>query len=206
MNICFKGKKASQKIALTFDDGPHPLYTPKLLEILDLWKAKATFFMTGINARKNRSIVTDVLKLGHEIGNHSFSHKRALFSSPGAIHEEISSAKKILEDISGSHVYHYRPPYGIISPFTLFACRSLCQKIILWSVNSYDYRKSDYSVINDRLSKKVKSGSIVLFHDGHFANISSDYSNTSKVVENILRKIRSEKLEAVTVSDLLTEI
>lgn len=203
MNIYFKGKKTSSKIAITFDDGPHPGYTPRLLEILDSWSAKATFFMTGINAVRYKSIVSDVVKLGHEIGNHSYSHKRNLFNSLYAVREEISSTKKILEDISGKRIDLYRPPYGIISPFTLHVCRSLSQKIILWTVSSYDFRGIHYSAINDRLSAKAQSGSIVLFHDCHYEELSRDYSNTAVAVENLLSRNKSEKLESVTISQLL---
>lgn len=204
MNICFKGPSNFNNIAITFDDGPHLRYTPQLLKVLDENRAKGTFFLTGSNAIKHKNLVLEILSQGHQIANHSLNHHKSLISTPGKLMCQIRTTQEILEDITGSTISLYRPPFGYISPFLFSVCKKLNLKIILWSVHSHDYRREHYSVIIKRILKRVKSGSIVLFHECHHAKSSLDYSNTARAVDILLKTKASEEFNFVTVTQLLS--
>lgn len=203
MNIYFKGPSETDTFAITFDDGPHYYNTPKLLELLNDFNSRATFFMTGSNASKNKALVREVSQQGHLIGNHSLNHLKKFFLSPQELMCEIKTAKDILEDIISKPITLYRPPYGFISPFLFSICKETDLKIVLWSLQTHDYRRENYPVILKRTMKKIKAGSIILFHEGHFNNASLDYSNTIDAVRFILNKSMSMKIKPATVNRVL---
>lgn len=206
MKLYFNAQNNTDSLAITFDDGPHPIFTPKLVDILDYFNAKATFFMTGNNAAKHRDLVLRVRKQGHEIGSHSLNHLKKVFLSAETLMSEIKSTKDLIEDITSSPVTLYRPPYGFISPFLFQVCKKLNLKIILWNVQTHDYRREDSRIIIRRISKKIKAGSILLFHECNFKDASLDYSNTIKTVEYVLKMCLPMKIKPVTVTRMLEEI
>lgn len=203
MNIYFKGTSETGSFAITFDDGPHPHNTPKLLELLSNFNARATFFLTGKNASKNKALVREVSQQGHLIGNHSLNHLKKIFLSPQELIFEIKTTKGILEDIISKPVTLYRPPYGFISPFLFSICKKLDLKIVLWNLQTHDYRRENYPIIIKRTMKKIRAGSIILFHEGHFNYTSLDYSNTIDAVKFILKKSLSLKIKPATVNQVL---
>lgn len=204
-NIHWKGPAGRRMVAFTFDDGPHPVYTPRILGILNAWNAKATFFMTGTNAAAHRELVRDVAERGHEIGCHSLGHcrTRTLLAFPKRQLREIRETNAIIEAITGKTVTLYRPPYGLVSPLLLPVCLKLSLKIVLWSVNSYDFRREHYSSIVTRVLKRLTDGTILLFHDCHYNDAALDYSSTAIALEQLLAECDSAKFESVTVSRLL---
>lgn len=203
MNIYFKGHSKTDSFAITFDDGPHRYNTPKLLELLSGFNARATFFMTGNNALKNKALVKEVSEQGHIIGNHSLNHLKKIFLSRQKLMYEIKTAKDILEDIISKPVTLYRPPYGFISPFLFSICTELNLKIILWNLQTHDYRRENFPIIIKRTMKKLRAGSIILFHEGHFKDVSLDYSNTIETVRFILDKSLTMKIKPATVNRVL---
>ncbi len=203
MNIYFKGSLKTESFAITFDDGPHHTFTPRLLELLAGFNVRATFFMTGVNALKNKDLVREVSSQGHIIGNHSMNHLKKIFLPVQKLRYEIKTARDILEDIILKPVNLYRPPYGFISPFLLPVSRELGLKIILWNVQTHDYRRENYLQIIKRISKKIKGGSIVLFHEGHFNNALLDYSNSLEAVRFILKMSMSMGIKPSTVNRVL---
>jgi len=203
MNIYFKGPSETDTFAITFDDGPHYNNTPRLLKLLSDFNAKATFFMTGSNALKNKALVREVSQQGHLIGNHSLNHLKKIFLSPQELMHEIKTTKDILEDIISKPVTLYRPPYGFVSPFLLSICKKSDLKIIMWSIQTHDYRRENYQVIINRTMKKIRAGSIILFHEGRFNDASLDYSNTIETVRFILNKSLSMKIKPATVNRVL---
>ena len=152
-------KTENKEIFLTFDDGPHPDITPLVLEILDKYDAKATFFCVGENVRKYPDTYELILNKDHGVGNHSYTHKNGWKVSNDDYFDNIEKADKVIKSSL------FRPPYGRITPIQI---KELKKKysIIMWSVLTYDY---DKSVSNEQCFKnsieKTKSGSIVVFHD-----------------------------------------
>ncbi len=158
-NLIWDIKTYEKKIYLTFDDGPHPDITPGVLEMLDKYKAKATFFCVGDNVRKHPDTYELILARGHKVGNHSYSHKNGWKISNDDYFDDIEKADKLIR----SNLF--RPPYGRITPSQI---KHLKKKysIIMWSVLTYDYSKK---VSKEQCLKnsivKTKPGSIVVFHD-----------------------------------------
>jgi len=199
--IIRKIKTDTDNIALTFDDGPHSEYTPQILDIFQKHKSNATFFCTGRNIKKYPSLLKRMSNNGHCIGNHTFNHPNALFLIKRKLKNEITDTKHLIEDITGKKNIYFRPPFGIITLPLLSICRELGLKIVLWNINSFDYREKKLNIITQRLKKKIVPGSILLFHDCSFKNQLSDYSLTVKSVNVILAYIIEKKLNPVTLED-----
>jgi len=148
--------------ALTFDDGPHPASTPRLLKILKSHKAKATFFMVGQAAKKYPELVQDVAKAGHTVGNHSFSH--VPFTSISR-RKRVQDVKSCQETLAPYGTKIFRPPLGYQNIGSRIDLMLLGYKVVAWSVSSRDWHHFDCRQIAAHLLSKVHPGSIVLLHD-----------------------------------------
>lgn len=148
-----------KEIFLTFDDGPNE-YTLKILEILKKFNAKATFFVCGKNCQKFPEIAKKIIKNGHKIGNHTFSHS-INFLFPWNFKKEIEKTNQIIQKITGIETKFFRPPWGILTPWLKNYLFKNGYKIILWDIDSKDWRGK----ISDKIFKEIKQYSILLFHD-----------------------------------------
>jgi peptidoglycan/xylan/chitin deacetylase (PgdA/CDA1 family) len=164
-NSYHTGSTEKKEIALTFDDGPHPEITPKVLKLLDAHKVQATFFCVGKHVNKHSDIVKSAYQKGHIIGNHSYNHSNFfdLQSSVKMTHELNQTRNSIYHAI-GRMPNFFRPPFGVTNPLLKIAVTNTNLISIGWSVRSFDTRKSVKSVIS-RLKKKASPGAIILFHD-----------------------------------------
>ena len=146
-------------IYLTFDDGPIPEVTPKVLEILDDFGVKATFFCVGDNVRKHPEVYKEVISRGHAVGNHTFNHIKGFDYS---VDEYLENVKKASEYIQSGL---FRPPHGQITPKKI-KCLRADYKIIMWDIITYDYDKTfSAEKIMRLIRRKSRNGSIVVFHD-----------------------------------------
>jgi peptidoglycan/xylan/chitin deacetylase (PgdA/CDA1 family) len=152
------------KIFLTFDDGPSP-FTLQILEILKEFNVKATFFVCGKCVENYPEIAKRIVKEGHEIGNHTFSHSFFL-SLSGLLKKEIEKTEEIIYKVTNVKTKLFRPPWGILQPWLKNFLQEKGHKIVLWDVNSYDWFQIPAKFIERRVLKRVKENSILLFHDG----------------------------------------
>ncbi len=160
--------------ALTFDDGPHPVYTPQVLRILEKHGAKATFFMVGKAANNNPGIVKDVAEAGHAIGNHSWDHPYLPNMS-----SRISRLKQLWNcaRATAPHCQKlFRPPFGGQNAQIRFEARLFGYKGILWNVSAQDWNLQDAEEIAQKIINRVKPGSIFLLHDAIYPYAGSDVS------------------------------
>ncbi|MBS9524108.1 polysaccharide deacetylase family protein [Litoribacter ruber] len=155
----------TQKIYLTFDDGPVPQATDAVLEVLDKFEAKATFFMVGDNVDKNPALAREVLSQGHTIGNHTYNHLNGLWCTTPKYLKNVRQGKAVLEDVLGQEIRFFRPPYGKIKKGQWKAVGQF-HEIVMWDVLSGDYSPS-LSVENSILKtvKYSQNGSVLVFHD-----------------------------------------
>ncbi|MBD3234161.1 MAG: polysaccharide deacetylase family protein [candidate division Zixibacteria bacterium] len=202
--ILRRGDTKTPKIALTFDDGPHPVFTPMLLDILERIEGKGTFFTTGRNILDNLSLSEDMVRRGHMIGNHTFDHPHALWSGRGKLHDEIKKTKELIEELSEKPNKIFRPPYGFITPSMLSICRQLELSIVLWNSNSKDYKRDVPEIMVNRVRDKITSGSILLFHECHFNKPSLDYSGTLKALKSVVDIVKLRGLHPVTIGEMFT--
>ncbi|MFT8313588.1 MAG: polysaccharide deacetylase family protein [Clostridium sp.] len=165
-------KKVSSKekvVALTFDDGPDPRYTLDLLDVLKQNNVKCTFFVLAEKAQKYPEIIKRIEEEGHYIGLHSLKHINAIFRSPNKIEEDFLKSIKIMNEL-GLEIKFFRPPWGMFNPVTFYYAKINNLKVVLWSIHAMDWSRwvtVDY--IKNKLINNVKSGDIVLLHDGRGA-------------------------------------
>lgn len=194
-----KNKKNKKKlIALTFDDGPDPDVTPQILKTLKKHEAKATFFMLVNSAEKYPKIAKQVANNGHEIANHTYTHVNLAKVKRSRIEKELAHAKEKLESITERPVKLFRPPYGEYNQAVVEVAHNSEQHIIMWSVDPQDWRHKNKNKIYQNIMQNSNPGSIVLMHDIHQA--------TADALPKILKDLKEQGYEFVTVSELLKEI
>jgi peptidoglycan/xylan/chitin deacetylase (PgdA/CDA1 family) len=160
------------ELALTFDDGPNPAWTPRLLDILASHDVRATFFLVGSYGQDQPELVKQIATAGHLIGNHSWSHLNLAFAPASRIAEELTRTSQTLEQIAGVPVRHFRPPFGARRPETLRVARNLGLVPVLWNAMTSDWKNPSADSIAERLVRKIdaltrhgRAANIVL-HDG----------------------------------------
>ncbi|MCD6116475.1 polysaccharide deacetylase family protein [bacterium] len=163
--MCY-GDRGKKEIYLTFDDGPYPVYTYQILDILDKYNIRGVFFLEGSKVEKYPEIVKDIYDQGHIAGNHSYSHQSLLFKSSNFILEEIRKTDDVINDITGLKPVFFRPPYGRFDLRFKRIMQQTGHKLVLWSLLSYDYSCIRKESIFNIVRKNAVSGSIIVFHDG----------------------------------------
>ncbi len=186
------------KIALTFDDGPHPKITPKILEILDKYNVKATFFVIGINAKNYPETLSMVANKGHQIGNHTYSHKSLKSISKDIVCKEISTAEDEIMQNNIEITNILRPPGGLYDQTLIDVALEKNYKIVLWNIDTHDWAHASDKAIIKNVINNVKGGDIILFHDYISGRV-----NTISALEKLIPKLQSMGYEFVTVSELL---
>lgn len=185
----------NKKIALTFDDGPHEM-TLKVLELLQQYNAKATFFCVGNQIEKHPDIFKKILSDGHEVGNHTYSHSKSFgFFSAQKVTEEIQQTDTLITQFTNKKNHLFRPPFGVTNPNVAKAISNLKHHVIGWDIRSLDTVITDETVVLNRIKKRIHPGGIVLLHDTSL--------KTVNVLEQLLLFLQSEKYELVTVTNLL---
>ena len=183
-------------IALTFDDGPHPKYTEQILDVLDEYGVKATFFVIGENVRNYPGIVEEETARGHEVESHTFSHRYANSYGYGEAVKELSSN----EDALGVKTSFVRPPGGIVSSSFKRAAGDMSYRIVLWSVDTLDWKCPGADHIVNTVLNNAKSGDIILMHDyvcGH--------SSTVEALKRVIPSLIERGYTFVTIKELLGE-
>ena len=199
-NIIKSNSNDNMKIAITFDDGPHPKETDKILEVLEKYNAKATFFVVGKHVNWYTSSVVRASKAGHEIGNHTYTHPDISTLSKQQIKDEIKKCEDIIVQKTGKKPTLFRPPFGNYDENTLNQIsKEMGYKIILWSgVDAKDWKNPNPNQIADKIIDSVKSGDIILLHD-------YGTENTVKALDIILFSLTKTGYKFVTVSELLDD-
>lgn len=195
LNAVSKGSSTENKIALTFDDGPHPNYTSCVLDLLEKHGAKATFFCIGKKLKKHPEVLQEIHLKGHSIGNHSFSHAYFIdFSEKNKWIREINRTDKEIERVTDKKPRFFRPPFGVTTPHLAKAIRKTGHTVVGWNVRSFDSLKNPHQVV-EKVLNEAKPGSIILLHD-HLPGI-------IPILEELLPKLRSRNFTFVTIDELI---
>jgi peptidoglycan/xylan/chitin deacetylase (PgdA/CDA1 family) len=189
---------SSGKIAITFDDGPHE-NTSEILNLLDQYHAKASFFLIGKNIVKHYDIANEIHQRGHLVGNHSFSHKNTFpLLSQKKMEEELKKTQYELKKITGQENLFFRPPFGVTNPTIARTVRKLNLQTIGWNIRSFDTKKSlSTEKIAETIVSKLNAGDIILLHD--------KTRNICRLTEKILHHLKQKNLTAVTIDELIKD-
>lgn len=183
---------SEDKVFLTFDDGPHPKNTAALLEILKEHGAKATFFLVGQEVKENPELVRNIIKEGHGVATHSWSHRRLPQLAFRDAWEEFDRAKRAIRQAVGVETVLFRPPFGYVTlPMLIYAAAGR-MKIILWSIDSDDDCSRSATTILTR-GRQVRGGDIILCHD--------DNESILEALPTLLREWQTQGLEPCALSN-----
>lgn len=182
-------------VALTFDDGPRPDVTPRILDTLKKHDAKATFFMLGSQVEYYPSLANKVEEAGHDIGNHTMNHQDLSILDSNKIKEEAQKSSRIIEKATGQKPTLLRPPYGAWNDSVKRVTKEMGVPMVMWSVDSLDWKSRNAAAVNEEVMSNVAPGSIVLLHDIH--------PSTADALPQLLSSLEEQGYQMVTVSQLL---
>lgn len=196
--VRFRGDRQSKKIAITFDDGPIPLMTERILDILQVHKTPAAFFCIGNRVDDQPALTKRIHDAGHLIGNHSYWHG-AMFDlqSANKILKELIDTDTAIQKVIGKKPNFFRPPYGVTNPMVASAIKRGGYKTIGWSVRSFDTMAKDSGALLERVTKSLQGGDVILFHD--YCTI------TAEILPAFLAHAAKVGLKIVRVDELLKE-
>lgn len=192
-----------KRLALTFDDGPNDRHTLALLEVLDKYGVKATFFMIGRYVAARPEIALAVARAGHVIGNHTATHPSLIFCSDDQVRAQLLACREALEHAVGEHSTLFRPPYGYRRPQVLKIAGELGFSTVMWSVMSYDWQPSPAWKIEARVARQIRGGDVVVLHDGGPRGLGADRAQTIAATDAIVRHYREQGFSFVTVPQMM---
>jgi peptidoglycan/xylan/chitin deacetylase (PgdA/CDA1 family) len=189
------GDLSKRQVALTFDDGPHPGYTIKILEILKQYNAHATFFLVGEQAERYPYLVRAEVAAGHVVANHTYHHVNLTKIPFEAVATEIKACGEVLRDITGTSPSFFRPPGGDYDASVARVVDTLGYTMVLWTDNPGDYEMPSSQTLEARVLNHIRRGGIVLLHDG--------IQQTIDILPNVLKYLKARGYELVTVEDMV---
>lgn len=197
------GKSNEHAVALTFDDGPSPVYTSEILDLLHEYQAKATFFVLGEKVEKYPELIKAMIRGGHEVGNHTFDHVRLTKATQPVREREIERTALDLEVLGCPREGQLlRPPYSDFDKKLVSFLKHNRQELVLWSLDSGDWKGLDTPTIVNNVLDRVKNGSIVIFHDSD-EDSNKDRRPTVEALKVILPALKEQGYRMVTISELV---
>lgn len=176
-------------VALTFDDGPNPQATPRILDALARADVHATFFILGRHAERWPALVRRVHEEGHAIGNHGYFHRKLHFRSPGYVRMDLTRGADAIAQACGARPALFRAPHGFRSPWVNRIAHSLGERVVGWSLGVWDSSRPGADVIVRRTLEGTRSGSILLLHDGDGYDAAGDRTQTAEAVPIVVGEL-----------------
>jgi peptidoglycan/xylan/chitin deacetylase (PgdA/CDA1 family) len=195
--------RGTKQLALTYDDGPNNPHTLRLIEVLAKHSVHATFFLIGRYVQQHPEIAREIANAGHVIGNHTFTHPLLILKSDAEIRRELSDCNAALRDAIGQPVSLFRPPFGGRRPAVLRIARELGLQPVMWNVTGYDWTAPPAAEIEQKVSKQIRGGDVILLHDGGHQEIGADRAPTVLATDRLIAKYKSEAYEFVTIPEMM---
>lgn len=192
------------QIAITLDDGPDPAVTPQVLDLLDRYRARASFFCIGTQAERHPELCREIVRRGHAVENHSQHHDHHFSTfGPGRMAREIDAAQASLTRIGGQPPLFFRPPAGLRNPFLDYVQARRGLTLASWSRRGFDTRCGDADKVARRLVRQLAAGDILLLHDGHAARTADGTPVILAVLPQVLDAAEAQGLKSVTLRSTL---
>ena len=193
---------AGRAVALTFDDGPSPRYTPPILQLLAQYRARATFFVLGAHAWKYPALTARIAAAGHELGNHTWSHPHLAGCDPRELAQELGRTELALALLGLPPGCLFRPPYSEVCAQLKLYLEATHRRLVLWTIDAGDYLGLSGPEIAWRVLQQLQPGAIIVFHDSDESE-QADRRPTIAALELLLPYFRDQGWDLVTVSELL---
>lgn len=194
----FHGNEQRPEIALTFDDGPSPLYTEQILQILQSYHIHATFFEIGQQVQGYPKLAREVIAAGNLIGNHSWNHPQLTLLTAAQIQWQMNTTNQIIQQATGEKPFLMRPPYGAINPFVRTELAQMGFLPVLWNIDTVDWSLPGTSTIINTAVSQAHNGAIILMHDG-----GGNRSETVAALPTIITALQQRGFRFVTIQDML---
>jgi len=199
-NCLWAGVKVKKAIALTFDDGPHPQYTPELLQVLDYYQIPASFFWLGICVNRAPELARSLYERGHWLGLHGYEHRSFPLLKPDQLKDSLAKTQLAISNACGvapDTVRDVRPPNGLFTPQTLNLLDQWNYRSVMWSVVPEDWQRPGVSTVSKRVLRQVENGSIIVLHDGY-----SGGQDVAQTTAQLLPQLLQQGYEFVTIDQL----
>jgi peptidoglycan/xylan/chitin deacetylase (PgdA/CDA1 family) len=197
------GPAASRQIAFTYDDGPNDPHTLRLLEVLAKHDVRATFFLIGRYVQRRPDIVRDLVKAGHVLGNHTFTHPHLIVSGAGETRNQLEECQRAVQEVTGDSPRLFRPPFGGRRPHTLRIARALGLEPIMWNVTSWDWKTPPAAKIVQTCTGQMCGGDVILMHDGSHIAMGADRWQTVIATHLLIERGKTDGYEFVTVPEMM---
>ncbi|HEV2580419.1 MAG TPA: polysaccharide deacetylase family protein, partial [Ktedonobacteraceae bacterium] len=197
----YSGDSQLPEVALTFDDGPNPFYTPQILAILQQYNVKATFFDVGYLVLDYPDIVRQEFKAGNIVANHSWSHPLLPSLSAQAVHDQLGRTSDAIQAVTGNRPIFFRPPYGSYNSLVIAQAKSFGLSTIIWNDEAHDWMLPGVGVIVSRILSLARSGAIILLHDGGGIR-----AQTVAALPYIITALRNRGYSFVTVEQMVRHL
>lgn len=195
---------ARGEVSITIDDGPDPEITPRVLDLLDRYDARASFFCIADKAHQHPELCREIVSRGHSIENHSLRHRLDFaFSGYRGFLREISEAQDVLARVSGSRPVFFRAPFGIRNPILEPVLSRLGLQLASWTRRGFDTREQDSDKVRQRILKDLAAGDILLLHDANVARTPDGEAMILRVLPSVLEAIREARLHSVSLRSAL---
>jgi peptidoglycan/xylan/chitin deacetylase (PgdA/CDA1 family) len=196
-------KPGIRQLALTYDDGPNDPHTLHLAEILARHDVRATFFMIGRFVNQRPDIVRELVRAGHVVGNHTFTHPNLIFASAAQTSTQLQDCDSALTNAVGEHSRLFRPPFGGRRPATLRIARALGLQPIMWNVTGWDWKGKPSEYVEHKVRRQIRGGDVILLHDGSHKMFGADRSQTVIATDRLIARYKSEGYDFVTVPEMI---
>ena len=184
-----------KEVALTFDDGPHPVATPAVLQVLDDLNVRATFFLVGERVEQMPALVREIVAAGHGIGVHGYRHRPQVLLWPRHVYEDIYRGLAVVGEVTGLYPRHFRPPYGIVTGVGLRAVRRLGGETWLWTADGRDWRpRATAQGIAGRVLRQTRGGGVILLHDSDAYGSTGSWRQVLGALPTVVQGLRARGL------------
>jgi len=195
--------RGGRQLALTYDDGPNDPHTLRLLDVLARHEIRATFFLIGRYVQQRPNVAREIVKAGHVVGNHTFTHPLLIFKSGAEIRRELSDCRAALRDAIGEHSNLFRPPFGGRRPAVLRIARELGLAPVMWNVTGYDWNARSAGVIEQKVARNIRGGDVILLHDGGHKQMGADRSNTVAATDSLITRYKAAGYIFATIPQMM---
>jgi peptidoglycan/xylan/chitin deacetylase (PgdA/CDA1 family) len=197
----WRGPRTAARLALTFDDGPDPEWTPRVLDVLAAAGVRATFFVIGERAARAAGVVRRIAGEGHEVANHSWSHRNLWFCGPAATREQVGRGHDTIAELTGVAPRHFRPPWGMVNAATFAAVRAAGERVVFWSIQPEGQRPAPAEHQVTYVLGRARAGAIVDLHDAEGTPRAPE--RLVQALPRMLGGLRERGYALTTVSELL---